>query len=106
MSAILDNTVPDKDEGIIDKIKDFKKKHAIGFWVIVGVIVAVIAIIISTIIGVIISRKNKSGGSSEEKFMASNNINNEFDYVNSYISSTLGDSTAMDGIIKNSTETA
>ena len=43
--------------------------------------------------------KNKSGGINEkEKYKASDNIGHEFDYVNSYIYSTLGDSTETNEI--------
>ena len=101
MTSLLDNNentndYDDYNEGKTSfSIKSFKQNHPYIFWIIVIslVIVIVVVAIIVTSLTVSKRRKNKSGqGDEKEKYKASDNIDHEFDYVNSYIYSTLGDS--------------
>ena len=107
MTSLLDNNelINDYDENNESKssfsIKSFKRNHPYIFWILVIslIIVIIVVAIIVTSLTVSKRRKNKSGGINEkEKYKASDNIGHEFDYVNSYIYSTLGDSTETNEI--------
>lgn len=96
MSSTLNNNLNVKnDDGFVGKIKDFKKNHTVLFYmIIIFVIVALIGIIIVIVYAV--NKKKKE--ESKEGYSASNEINDEFDYVNSVIYSTLGDASELEKI--------
>lgn len=73
--------------GLVDKIKKFKNDHKILFWCIVATLIILIVAVVVVII--IYSNKNKT--EEKENYSSSNDISSEFDYVNSYIYSTLGE---------------
>ena len=81
-------------ERAIDKVKCWLTDIRI-LSVIAIVIVALIAIIVYFVIKR--KRSNKLNNKKEE-FSASNDISNEFDYVNSVIYSTLGDVSGLKNI--------
>lgn len=84
-------------ERAIDKIKYWlTDKRVIIVIVLISIsIVALIAIIVYIVIKR--KRSNKTNNKKEE-FSASNDISNEFDYVNSVIYSTLGDVSGLKNI--------
>ena len=98
MASILDNNLNDthvESNGLMSKIKEFKKNHFVLFWVIIiTIIIALIGIIVAVVY--IVNKKKKK--ESKEGYSASNDINDEFDYVNSVIYSTLGDVSELEKI--------
>lgn len=85
----------------VNVISMFKKKHPVIFC---SIVVILVLMTIVGVIAIIIYFVKKTKTKTTEGFVASNNINNEFDYVNSYIQSTLGDMTDMDVITKNASK--
>lgn len=81
----------------IDKIKYwFTDKSVIAATIAISII---IIILIAIIIYFIIKRKRSNKiNNKKEGFSASNDISNEFDYVNSVIYSTLGDISGLKNI--------
>ena len=80
----------------IDKIKYwFTDKSVIAATIATSIVIILIAIIIYFVIKR--KRSNKINNKKEE-FSASNDISNEFDYVNSVIYSTLGDVSGLKNI--------
>ena len=104
MASLLDNNIDDthaEDNGLMGKIKEFKKNHSILFWVIiVSVVIALIGIIV-VVVYIVNKKKREKEEENKEGFAASNDINDEFDYVNSVIYSTLGDVSELEKINKN-----
>ena len=99
MSSI-DHTYEDEedgmnDEGIIGEIKKFRQNHSVLFWLI---IVVIVILLISVVVVLLVNRRKRKDKSEEKKeeFTASDSLSNEFDYVNSYIYSTLGESDELD----------
>lgn len=95
MSSTLNDTNIKNDDGFVSKIKEFKKNHTVLFYMI---IVFVVAILIATIVVIVYVVNKKKKEKSKEKYSASNDINDEFDYVNSVIYSTLGDVSELEKI--------
>ena len=94
MEPLVDNSQT-KREKFVDYVKEFKESHKILFWVIlVIVIVAFIAII-----AVIVYMVNKNKNKPKENYASSDDISSEFDYVNSYIYSTLGEDIKEDNLV-------
>lgn len=99
MTSILDNNLNDKNDkgnGFMNKIKEFRKNHSVLFWVIIAVVIIALIGIIVTVVYVVNKKKKKE--TSKEGYSASNDINDEFDYVNSVIYSTLGDISELEKI--------
>ena len=91
----LNDTHVENGDGFMGKIKEFKKNHSVLFYtIIIFVVVALIGIIVA-IVYVVNKKKKKE---SKEGYSASNQINDEFDYVNSVIYSTLGDVSELEKI--------
>ena len=102
MTTVLNNDLNDthdkNDDGFMNKIKKFKKNHSILFYVIISFIIVVLIGIIVVVVYTIVNKKKKKNEDSKEGYSASNNINDEFDYVNSVIYSTLGDISELEKI--------
>ena len=91
----LNDTHVENGDGFMGKIKEFKKNHSVLFYmVIIFVVVALIGIIVAIVY--VVNKKKKE--ESKEGYSASNEINDEFDYVNSVIYSTLGDVSELEKI--------
>lgn len=96
-----DNYVDSNDKPVVERVIDKIKYWLTDRRVIVGIIL--ISIFIVALIAIIIyftikrKRSNKLNNKKEE-FSASNDISNEFDYVNSVIYSTLGDVSGLKNI--------
>lgn len=88
------------EKGLWNYIDEYKNEHPILFWVI---IISCVVILIGVILAIIftVKKNKKKGGETNETFTASNDINDEFDYVNSVIYSTLGDMSGLEKINKN-----
>lgn len=98
MASISDNNLNDthdESNGLMNKIKEFKQDHPVLFWVIIAMVIVVVLI---GIIVTVYSVNKKKKKESKEEFSASNDINDEFDYVNSVIYSTLGDVSELEKI--------
>ena len=82
-------------KSIVDYVKEFKESHKILFWVIIVIaIVAIIAVIV-----VVVYAINKSKNKPKENYASSDDISSEFDYVNSYIYSTLGEDIKEENLV-------
>lgn len=80
----------------IDKIKYwFTDKSVIAATIAISIFIILIAIIIYFIIK---RKRSNKINNKKEGFSASNDISNEFDYVNSVIYSTLGDVSGLKNI--------
>lgn len=99
MTSILDNNLlndtHNESNGLMDKIKEFKKNHSVLFWLIIA---AVVITLIGIIVAIVYAVNKKKKEESKEGYSASNDINDEFDYVNSVIYSTLGDVSELEKI--------
>lgn len=82
----------------IDKIKCWFTNISVISVFIVIVIAALIAIIAIIVYFVIKRKRSNKLNNKKEEFSASNDISNEFDYVNSVIYSTLGDVSGLKNI--------
>ena len=91
--------------GLWSKTKTFIKENWILFLVVFLLFVAsVIGIIVYFTVFVDRKREtNTNTKGSKEKFKATNNLNDEYEYVNSYINSVLGNSDDMTVIDENAT---
>lgn len=74
-----------EEKSIIDRAKEFKNSHPVMFWTFVLVIVVLIGVIVAVV--VIYGKRDKD----KESYTTTNDVSSEFDYVNSYIYSTLGE---------------
>lgn len=102
MTAILDNNTSSneksKNKGFGNKLKEFKKNHTVLFWLIIAAIVILLIGIIVVVVVIVTTNKKKKDEESKEGYSASNNISNEFDYVNSVIYSALGDLSGLQNL--------
>ena len=87
MEPLLENGRMKEEKSIIDDINEYRKSHGILFWVILTVLMLLVIAVVAIVIYFIGRNKNKP----KENFSSSDSISNEFDYVNSYIYSTLGE---------------
>ena len=78
-----------------DEVNDFRKNHPVIFWGGLSLLIVVVIVIIIVIIYRVNKKKDEE---SKEGYSASNDINDEFDYVNSVIYSTLGDVSELEKI--------
>lgn len=85
---------------------DFRMKHPILFWIVIACISLFFVVIIAVIVYVV-TRKKKNGSESfkskkrKEGFLGTNSLDSEYDYVDSFIYSTLGDSFDTSKLISN-----
>lgn len=94
-----DYNTDSNDKSVIGRAIDKIKYWFTNINVISVFIVIVIAALIAIIVYFVIKRKRSNKlNNKKEEFSASNDISNEFDYVNSVIYSTLGDVSGLKNI--------
>ena len=94
-----DYNTDNNDKSVIGRAIDKIKCWFTNTSVISVFIVIVIAALIAIIVYFVIKRKRSNKlNNKKEEFSASNDISNEFDYVNSVIYSTLGDVSGLKNI--------
>ena len=86
MEPLLENSKTEK-KGFFDNISERIKSRGTVFWVAVVVLVLVVIGVIIAVVCVVNKKKNKE----VETYSASDDVSSEFDYVNSYIYSTIGE---------------
>lgn len=89
----MEPLIEDREIGIVEKVKEkvnkFKNSHKILFYVIV-VFITVVIVAAIVVIYKLLNKKPKED--KKENYTSADDISSEFDYVNSYIYSTLGES--------------
>ena len=98
-SDATDYNTDSNDKSVFERAIDKIKYWFTNIKVIYVFIVIVIAALIAILVYFVIKRKRSNKlNNKKEEFSASNDISNEFDYVNSVIYSTLGDVSGLKNI--------
>ena len=98
-----------QDKGVLERINDFRKEQPIIFWSIcLGLGILLVFIIILIVRKLRDGNGSSSTGDAEsppkesfihEAFAGTNELNNEYDYLNSVLDATLGDDKGYNNIV-------